>query len=114
MRERLVEEAHEWDAGGLADLGQLKTELGVGPDLGPGVVGAAALASVKARGLPFADLGDYGWRISFAVSAGLALLVPLLPERLRAGIDVLEGNYGGDPTKMPYVVNMEAFSEQSL
>jgi hypothetical protein len=22
---------------------------------------------------------------------------------------VLEGNYGGDPTKMPYVVNKEAF-----
>ncbi len=26
-------------------------------------------------------------------------------------IDVLEGNYGGDPTKMPYVVNKEAFKE---
>ena len=25
-------------------------------------------------------------------------------------IDVLEGNYGGDPTKMPYVVNKEAFA----
>ena len=24
-------------------------------------------------------------------------------------IDVLEGNYGGDRTKMPYVVNKEAF-----
>jgi hypothetical protein len=24
-------------------------------------------------------------------------------------IDVLEGNYGGDFTKMPYVVNKEAF-----
>src|SRR5438067_5061712 len=28
----------------------------------------------------------------------------------QAVIDVLEGNYGGDPTKMPYVVNKEAFS----
>jgi len=27
-------------------------------------------------------------------------------------IDVLEGNYGGDPTKMPYVVNKEAFTEK--
>jgi lactate dehydrogenase-like 2-hydroxyacid dehydrogenase len=27
----------------------------------------------------------------------------------QALIDVLEGNYGGDPTKMPYVVNKEAF-----
>ena len=26
-------------------------------------------------------------------------------------IDVLEGNYGGDIQKMPYVVNKEAFSE---
>src|ERR1051325_3946294 len=37
------------------------------------------------------------------------------PEKGMAGrtaqavIDVLEGNYGGDPTKMPYVVNKEAF-----
>jgi hypothetical protein len=23
---------------------------------------------------------------------------------------VLEGNYGGDPSKMPYVVNKEAFT----
>ena len=27
-------------------------------------------------------------------------------------IDVLEGNYGGDVTKMPYVVNKEAFAKQ--
>ncbi len=29
----------------------------------------------------------------------------------QAVIDVLEGNYGGDPTKMPYVVNKEAFEK---
>src|SRR5881296_2782585 len=29
----------------------------------------------------------------------------------QALIDVLEGNYGGDPTKMPYVVNKEAFEK---
>jgi glyoxylate reductase len=28
-------------------------------------------------------------------------------------IDILEGNYGGDPTKMPYVVNKEAFTQAS-
>jgi glyoxylate reductase len=28
----------------------------------------------------------------------------------QAVIDVLEGNYGGDPAKMPYVVNKEAFA----
>jgi glyoxylate reductase len=39
------------------------------------------------------------------------------PEKGMAGrcvrglIDVLEGNYGGDPTKMPYVVNKETFKE---
>jgi hypothetical protein len=26
---------------------------------------------------------------------------------------VLEGNYGGDPTKMPYVVNKEAFAAKN-
>jgi len=30
---------------------------------------------------------------------------------VQALIDVIEGNYGGDPAKMPYVVNKEAFSE---
>jgi len=29
----------------------------------------------------------------------------------QAVIDVLEGNYGGDPAKMPYVVNKEAFEK---
>jgi glyoxylate reductase len=29
---------------------------------------------------------------------------------VQALIDVLEGNYGGDPAKMPYVVNKEAFA----
>jgi len=30
----------------------------------------------------------------------------------QAVIDVLEGNYNGDPTKMPYVVNKEAFEKK--
>jgi len=29
---------------------------------------------------------------------------------VQAVIDVLEGNYGSDPTKMPYVVNKEAWA----
>jgi len=28
-------------------------------------------------------------------------------------IDVLEGNYGGDVSRMPYVVNKEAFTEKA-
>jgi glyoxylate reductase len=41
------------------------------------------------------------------------------PEKGMAGrcvrglIDVLEENYGGDPTKMPYVVNKEAFTQSN-
>jgi hypothetical protein len=27
-------------------------------------------------------------------------------------IDTFEGNYGGDPTEMPYMVNKEAFEKQ--
>jgi hypothetical protein len=30
----------------------------------------------------------------------------------QAVIDALEGNYNGDPTKMPYVVNKEAFEKK--
>ncbi len=33
--------------------------------------------------LPLADLGDYGWRISFALSAGLVLLVPVIGSHLK-------------------------------
>jgi len=33
--------------------------------------------------LPLADLGDYGWRISFGVSAALVLLVPFIARNLR-------------------------------
>lgn len=33
--------------------------------------------------LPLADLGDYGWRISFALSAALVLLVPLIGTHLK-------------------------------
>jgi len=33
--------------------------------------------------LPLADLGDYGWRISFAVSAGLVVLVPVIARHLK-------------------------------
>ena len=50
----------------------------------------------------------------FASAARITRL-PADPDQGMAGrcvqglIDVLEGNYGGDVTKMPYVVNKEAF-----
>ena len=49
-------------------------------------------------------------------TAELLHLLSVDPDKGMAGrtaqavIDVLEGNYGGDPTKMPYVVNKEAFT----
>ncbi|HTK94948.1 MAG TPA: NAD(P)-dependent oxidoreductase, partial [Terriglobales bacterium] len=52
----------------------------------------------------------------FASGATITRLSPD-PEKGMAGrtaqgvIDVLEGNYGGDITKMPYVVNKEAFQK---
>jgi hypothetical protein len=33
---------------------------------------------------------------------------------VQAVIDVIEGRYGGDPAKMPYVVNKEAFARTRL
>jgi|SRR5271165_7114405 len=51
-------------------------------------------------------------------SAGRITRLSSNPDRGMAGrcvqglIDVLEGNYGGDITKMPYVVNKEAFAKQ--
>ena len=50
-------------------------------------------------------------------SAGRITRLSTDPDKGMAGrcvqglIDVLEGNYGGDVTKMPYVVNKEAFSK---
>jgi glyoxylate reductase len=52
----------------------------------------------------------------FASGARITRLSPD-PDKGMAGrtvqglIDVLEGNYGGDPTQMPYVVNKEAFQQ---
>jgi glyoxylate reductase len=52
----------------------------------------------------------------FASAATITRLSPD-PDKGMAGrcvqglIDVLEGNYGGDVTKMPYVVNKEAFGK---
>ena len=49
-------------------------------------------------------------------SAGRITRLSTDPDQGMAGrcvqglIDVLEGNYGGNPAKMPYVVNKEAFT----
>jgi glyoxylate reductase len=52
-------------------------------------------------------------------SAGRITRLSIDPNKGMAGrsaqglIDVLEGNYGGDVTKMPYVVNKEGFGKQT-
>jgi len=69
------------------------------------------------RGFATARSGDRGSREGFHHFASGAQITRLDvdPDKGMAGrtaqavIDVLEGNYGGDPTKMPYVVNKEAF-----
>ena len=54
---------------------------------------------------------------SHFASAGKITRLSTDPDRGMAGrciqglIDVLEGNYGGDPAKMPFVVNKEAFGD---
>jgi glyoxylate reductase len=53
-------------------------------------------------------------------SAGRITRLSCDPEKGMAGrciqglLDVLEGNYGGDVTRMPYVVNKEAWTNQGL
>jgi glyoxylate reductase len=53
-------------------------------------------------------------------SAGRITRLSVDPEKGMAGrciqglMDVLEGNYGGDVTRMPYVVNKEAWTSQGL
>jgi glyoxylate reductase len=53
-------------------------------------------------------------------SAGRITRLSTDPEKGMAGrcvqglLDVLEGNYGGDVTRMPYVVNKEAWTSQGL
>jgi glyoxylate reductase len=53
-------------------------------------------------------------------SAGRITRLSVDPEKGMAGrcvqglMDVLEGNYGGDVTRMPYVVNKEAWTNQGL
>ena len=62
------------------------------------------------------DIADRVRLFSHFASAGRITRLSPDPNKGMAGrcvqglIDVLEGNYGGDPSKMPYVVNKEAFT----
>jgi len=64
------------------------------------------------------EIADRCRLYSHFASAGKITRLSIDPARGMAGrciqglIDVLEGNYGGNPAKMPYVVNKEAFADQ--
>src|SRR5712671_1607913 len=66
------------------------------------------------------EIADRARLFHHFASGGQITRLSVDPDKGMAGrtvealIDVLEGNYGGDPTKMPYVVNKEAFASRSL
>jgi glyoxylate reductase len=64
------------------------------------------------------EIADRCRLYSHFASAGKITRLSTDPDRGMAGrciqglMDVLEGNYGGDPAKMPFVVNKEAFAQK--
>jgi glyoxylate reductase len=87
------------------------------------VIAGAALDVFEKEPLPAdsplldAEIADRCRVFHHFASGGQITRLSVDPEKGMAGrtvqglIDVLEGNYGGDPSKMPYVVNKEAFAK---
>jgi lactate dehydrogenase-like 2-hydroxyacid dehydrogenase len=85
------------------------------------VIAGAALDVFEKEPLPpdspllHPEIADRARLFHHFASGGQITRLSVDPDKGMAGrtaqavIDVLEGNYGGDPTKMPYVVNKEAF-----